>query len=119
MRPICVASVCGILATCGGFARADDWRDPQPPVGAGGTGPVIQSTPDLTFKPDEQPPAPHFVHNRDSIPDRPPVVVPRTGRYELTTRAAVGGDPGSVRVARSALGANLVIGPEHASSLKT
>jgi hypothetical protein len=81
--------------------------------------PQISASTDLSLTPPPGPetPAaavpPHFVHNRDSIPERPDVVFPFDGRYELATRAAVGGDPGSVRVQRAALAGNLIYGPEH------
>ncbi len=89
----------------------DPWLDTQPVPGST----VSEVSPKLTF---EQPTAaqgatPHFVHNRDSIPERPDIVFPFDGRYELTTRADVGGSPGSVRVSRSALAGNLIFGPEH------
>lgn len=68
---------------------------------------TTQEPPDWVSRPG------HFVHNRDSDPTRPPVIMLIDGRYELTTRADVGGDPGSVRIERSAFAGNLIFGPEH------
>lgn len=76
--------------------------------------PQIGTTPALTTVPPAATTEPKpFIHNRDSIPERPDIVFPFDGRYELTTRADVGGSPGSVRVQRSALAGNLIFGPEH------
>ncbi len=82
---------------------------------------AIGDPPKLTLDEPTPPPTPgdnvsrpgHFVHNRDSIPDRPDIILMVDGRYELTTRADVGGDPGSVRVSRSGMSGNLIFGPEH------
>ncbi len=75
---------------------------------------LIKVSPTLTTTPPAESGQPKpFVHNRDSIPERPDIVFPFDGRYELTTRADVGGSPGSVRVQRSALAGNLIFGPEH------
>lgn len=77
--------------------------------------PTVAGTPDLTFRPAQTPPDQprRFIHNRDSIPDRPDIIFVFHGRYDLATRADVGGDPGNVRVQRSALAGNLIFGPEH------
>jgi hypothetical protein len=106
------------LLFAAGAAVADTGRSP----GAGldlellEQPPVIPGTPDLTFNPQGTPPAPetppHFVHNRDASTVHPDILFPFEGRYELTTRAAVGGDPGSVEVTRAGLFGNLVFGPE-------
>lgn len=85
---------------------------------------LAEPSPSLSFTRDQPPASPAaqpldgetpkgFVHNRDSIPDRPAWIFVSHGRYERTTRADVGGDPGSVGVTRSALAGNLIFGPEH------
>jgi hypothetical protein len=64
---------------------------------------------------DEKPPpgATKFVHNRDSDPRRPPVIVLTDGRYELSTKTDFDTSDGSIQVTRSGISNNLVIGPEH------
>jgi hypothetical protein len=100
-----------VAAGCSGAAGADSGRTSDPVPGSL----LSEALAKLTF----EPPAPAtgtpppFVHNRDSIPERPDIVFPFDGRYELTTRADVGGSPGSVRVSRSALAGNVIFGPEH------
>ena len=70
--------------------------------------------PDLTLDPDTSAgPLPHFVHNRDSIPDRPPLVVPTDGSLTFNTRSDLRNDRGSVAIDRSDISLNLVFGPEH------
>jgi hypothetical protein len=124
--------VTGVIGAAAGLARADDadwWKAVmQPPSTAT---PVSQRSSGLKLESADAiaapPPAPPlatpslasdsvptpFIHNRDSIPDRPPVVFPFDGRFEMATRADVGGSPGSVSVQRSGLAGNVVIGPEH------
>ena len=101
-----------IVVACAGAAwGAEPEVLTQPPVV-----PAIGDAPRLTLEqepPDNISRPGHFVHNRDSDPTRPPVIFLLDGRYELTTRADVGGDPGSVRIARSGMSCNLIFGPEH------
>jgi len=69
------------------------------------------TAPTLSLTPPEPPPEPeHFVHNRDSIPVPPDVVLPFDWRYEVDTRAPVG--DGSVRVNRTGVAGDLVFGSE-------
>lgn len=106
-----------VIASCGGAYAA------EPPASqtdsaqrAVPAAPMLGDAPKLTLEPqpaDTVAQPGHFVHNRDSDPRRPPVIMLIDGRYELTTRADVGGDPGSVRIQRSAMAGNLIFGPEH------
>lgn len=93
-----------------GESAASAWPNIEVPTQP----PTISGSPDLTLAPAPPPEAPtRFVHNRDSIPDRPDTIMSIGGRYEFTDRATLGDDPASVQVSRSALAGNLVFGPEH------
>jgi hypothetical protein len=90
------------------------YADEPDPVGQPAAPSPIAEAPKLTLvePPDTVSRPGHFVHNRDSDPTRPPVIFLLDGRYELTTRAPVGGDPGSVEISRTGMSGNLIIGPE-------
>jgi hypothetical protein len=113
--PSCRLAAALLAASLTTAALAEDHDRIAAILAAADAQPTITTTPDLKLNPAApvtDGPKP-FVHNRDSIPDRPDIIMLFNGRYDLATRADVGGSPGSVRVQRSALAGNLIFGPEH------
>lgn len=59
------------------------------------------------------PPRAPFIHNRDSIPDRPPVILLWETRQEYSLKTKLDTSDGSVEITRSGSSANIVFGPEY------